>query len=93
VQSGAFHPGAHYEIRSKKTYNGHAQQCAYNRDGSLITHGPGAGTPDHSPAGTAAHIAEDVDPYLWALELDGGKHGKYVDMYLGKATAESWQEL
>jgi hypothetical protein len=80
-----YHPGAVYDMRSKKQaeYGGAGQQCTYDSNLRLITHGAGAGTPDKAAPGFfGSHYAEDVEPYEWALELDGGKPGKYVEMYL-----------
>ena len=46
-----YHPGAHFEFRTKNTYSSgpdtfHGQQCTYDEQGNLITGGRGAGTPD-----------------------------------------------
>ena len=46
-----FHPGAVTGYRSARGYSSvrgtsHGQQCCYDGNGNLITHGPGAGTPD-----------------------------------------------
>jgi RHS repeat-associated protein len=82
-----FHPGATYDMRTtdKPEYNGAGQQCTYDDKGNLITHGPGAGTADKGSASNrGAHMREDVDPFKWALELDGGKPGRYVDMYISR---------
>jgi hypothetical protein len=80
-----YHPGAAYDLRTKDPtkYGGHGQQCTYDKNGKLITHGPGAGTPDFgSPNATPnVHKKEDYLPYDWCLELDGGKPGKYCEMY------------
>lgn len=64
---GYFHPGAASSYRSKTTYSSipgtaHGQQCTYDSSGSLITEGPGAGTPDvWSPnASTGNHFLHDV---------------------------------
>src|SRR5690606_22289869 len=48
-----YHPGAKWCMRSKKVIATKAgQQCCYDGSGSLITEGPGAGTPDrYSPVG------------------------------------------
>jgi hypothetical protein len=74
-----YHPGAYFDLRSKPDKDGHRQQCTYDINGKLITHGPGAGTADKSADN---HFKEDVDPFVWALELDGGQPGKFVDLYL-----------
>jgi len=44
--------------------------------------GPGAGTPDWSPALTKLHDMEDVDPFKWAFKLDGEKYGNNVTKYI-----------
>ncbi len=75
-----YHPGACYDLRSKPI-KGHRQQCTYDCNGKLITHGASAGTADFA-ASTWAHIQTDMRPYDWAIQLDGGKPGKYVAMYL-----------
>jgi hypothetical protein len=76
-----YHPGAYYDLRSKPDKDGHRQQCTYDNKGKLITHGPGAGTADMgSTFGT--HYDQDMKPFQWALELDGGKPGIYVQMYI-----------
>lgn len=77
-----FHPGAVSEIRSKNSYppEGSGQQCTYDKNGQLITHGAGAGTPDrrHSltPTNPLGHFKHDVAPYLLAKEFD------LIDFYL-----------
>ncbi len=50
-----------------KNYDGAAQQCCYDSKGKLITHGPGAGTPDKADSGTnlSEHVKKDVFPFLW----------------------------
>jgi hypothetical protein len=40
------HPGAHSCFRQTRRTAGPGQQCCYRKDGSLITEGAGAGTPD-----------------------------------------------
>lgn len=78
-----YHPGAGYELRTKdsKQYGGAGQQCNYDANGNLITHGPGAGTADRSGPG-GNHVEEDVNPFDWAYELDGNQYtGTYTDMY------------
>jgi len=82
-----YHPGAKYDYRqTESTLEEHrlltnpdivirpGQQCTYDSDGMLITHGLGAGTPDiFSPAGGGktgigaviidTHVAWDVEPF------------------------------
>ena len=68
-----YHSGGVYELRQITTGSG--QQCVYDKQGELITHGVGAGSadkvgPNHSKFG---HFDADVEPFAWALELDGCK--------------------
>jgi hypothetical protein len=82
---GKLHPGAVYDMRTrpKPEYGGAGQQCTYDAKGHLITHGPGAGTADKvGPGSPGSHGDEDVEPFLWARECDGGTMGHCVDMYL-----------
>ena len=69
-----FHPGAETEFRSAEpieyqTQHGKVmnigQQCTYDKQGELITEGPGAGTPDSvSPEhNTKGHYIQDVRPW------------------------------
>lgn len=49
--TSTYHRGATDQVRSKNGHasipgTGHGQQCTYDSRGRLITHGPGAGTPD-----------------------------------------------
>ncbi len=88
-----YHPGGSYDMRTPKEAGKPGQQCIYDKNGKLITNGPGAGTPDRrGPGGWGGndHGSADVDPYHWALELDGsdpsdpdvnGEHyKKYMDV-------------
>jgi hypothetical protein len=88
-----FHPGGRFDMRTKKKNGMPGQQCIYDKDGKLITNGRGAGTPDaRGPGGYGGngHGAADVDPYNWALELDGsdpsnpdvngGNYKKYMEV-------------
>lgn len=68
-------------MRSKPSASKSSQQCCYDGKGKLITHGTGAGTPDKKAPGYG-HQAEDVVPYRWAVECDGGKPGENVAKYL-----------
>ncbi|MDX1969368.1 MAG: RHS repeat-associated core domain-containing protein, partial [Planctomycetaceae bacterium] len=89
-----FHPGAKWCTRSKGwNWVGAAQQCCYDATGNLITHGPGAGTPDkvsidwsNFPLGGSGsdHQAIDVEPARWAQALDGyyaNQSGLYTYLY------------
>lgn len=84
--SQEFHPGAQWCMRSK-SYDGHAQQCCFDKSGNLIKSGLGAGTPDREAASFwngiwISHYRHDVRPYNWADEFDGGKLGPYLKKYL-----------
>src|SRR5262249_46921829 len=71
------------QVRMTKSYHV-GMPIAEFRLGCEKTHGPGAGTPDFSsPEGSPnTHWDDDVLPYLWALELDGGTPGTHVNKYL-----------
>ena len=88
-----YHPGARYELRTKSSYSKHGQQCTYDNTGRLITHGLDAGTADKSSERRTMygaylfegiHEPTDVEPYDWAMELDGypAKPRTYLKMYL-----------
>jgi hypothetical protein len=85
--SQTFHPGAYVCMRSQVPLaNGAGQQCCYDEDGKLITHGRGAGSPDQSlpigVGGVASHVLKDVQAYNYATYLDDAtQFGGYVDMY------------
>ena len=71
-----YHPGGVYDLRQNVKAGESGQQCIYDMHGKLITHGPGAGTPDRAGSegglwGPNGHLAQDVYPYEWALQLDG----------------------
>ncbi len=87
--SQAFHPGAAACMRSKnRIKNGAGQQCCYDFSGSLITHGPGAGTPDMSAPigfpGLPKHWIQDVVAFNMAIFLDEycTRFPQYLDMYI-----------
>jgi len=81
-----YHVGAKWCMRSNPV-DGHANQCCYSKKGKLITSGSGIGSADYAP-GTwktfFAHKKHDMDPADWANKLDGGKWGKYSEMYIGR---------
>lgn len=65
-----YHPGADTGFRSELAYSSiegtsHGQQCTYDKNGKLITEGPGAGTPDFwSPiTNFSEHQTIDVVPW------------------------------
>jgi len=66
-----YHPGARWCVRSQAIPGIDAgQQCCYDQDGGLITHGDGAGTPDRrapgdSPIEAGPHFFSDVLPSEW----------------------------
>lgn len=95
-----YHLGATASYRSTKGYRSspksplHGQQCTYDAGGSLITSGPGAGTPDFFKEPLAAHMTNDVMPFLF-LPLteyfavwtpDRGE----IEMPLGRLTDTGW---
>ncbi len=84
-----YHPGAHWCMRSKPvgaasarrpTSCGYGQQCCFDRQGRLITGGPGAGTPDYyAPVGLRCalkHYRADVEPFWWC------KNAGLLNVYL-----------
>ncbi len=79
-----YHVGASLCMRSNPA-DGHANQCCYDEDGALITHGAGAGSSDYVP-GTwrtfPGHRREDMLPADWAKKLDGGGWGCWSEAYL-----------
>jgi len=85
-----YHEGASVCIRSNKLgKNGKSgQQCCYDKDGDLITHGVGAGTPDKTSTsvnnfGPGGHQEQDVRPFDVAMLLDGSDYpGINTEEYL-----------
>lgn len=84
-----YHPGATMCLRSvNATATGAGQQCCYDSSGALITHGPGAGTPDKVAPGFPylGHYQADVAPYDLAKWIDtvGAQYGYggFVNKYL-----------
>jgi RHS repeat-associated protein len=83
-----FHPGAHNCIRTKSpNAGGSGQQCCYDKQGALITHGRGAGTPDHTAPSIMLlpHTIDDVDAYNVANYLDtycSAFPTNFVDLYI-----------
>jgi len=83
------HPGGYYDLR--RSEGGHGQQCVYDKEGQLITHGLGMGTADFSyPSWRnlwSDHVNNDVSPYDIALFLDGdpnhpNEKGEYYNKYI-----------
>ena len=62
-----YHPGAIWEIRWVNLQGANGQQCTYDAEKQLITHGAGAGTPDivspSDPLKIAQHWWYDVRPF------------------------------
>jgi hypothetical protein len=79
-----YHIGADKCMRSKPK-NGRSNQCCYDSNGRLITHGSGSGSSDNVPGSFPTffgHKANDMDPADLAKKLDNGKWGKYSEKYL-----------
>ena len=73
-----FHPDAYYEIRAEKTPGGHGHQTTFDKTGDLILSSVSAGTADKAAAfyfpgnlDIYSHVHADVEPFMWALQLDG----------------------
>ena len=83
-----YHLGAKVCMRSSRQANGAANQCCYDGEGALITHGEGAGSADRvstglfSYFGEQGHQGQDVFPADWAKECDGGIFGACSQRYL-----------
>ena len=83
-----YHPGGVYDLRQDVTKGKSGQQCVYDTDGKLITHGPAAGTPDlvGSQGSLGGHMDADVTPFEWAEKLDApptpNPNGKYYQEYM-----------
>jgi hypothetical protein len=69
------HHTATWQMRSEKTAGGHGHQACYDMEGHFITNGVCAGTADYGGNPTlfehGVHVAEDVEPFVRALQLDG----------------------
>lgn len=61
--SGAFHPGASFQMRSEITSNNHGHQATYAFNGAAIRGGVAAGSADRSPPGGSGHVNLDVLPF------------------------------
>jgi hypothetical protein len=72
-----YHPGAAYEMRSAIREDGSGHQATYDAGGQLLRHGTGAGSADRAAPRPynifrlIAHRNQDVQPFLWAAQLDG----------------------
>lgn len=71
-----YHIGATKCMRSKSV-NGAANQCCYDENGKLITHGSGSGSADRGAVDYYIHLPrhwrEDICPANLGHELDGGR--------------------
>ena len=82
-----YHPGGEYELRTKDTskYDGHGNQCIYDKRGDLIREIPTAGTVDWVGPNDdkLGHSVADVVQFENAVRIDSlcGVNGKYVRMY------------
>jgi hypothetical protein len=78
-----FHPNAAYEMRSEVLSEGHGHQATYTPSGELIREGMGAGTADFVSPGILTfpgHVSEDVEPFVWAAQLDGNPVESIVEV-------------
>jgi RHS repeat-associated protein len=73
-----YHEGAAVCMRSKGQSGKSCQQCCYDDSGQLITHGPGAGTPDLFCSGGLRHL--DFDVFPWDDCAKGGLLPLYWDV-------------
>lgn len=85
-----FHPGASFEIRwIPNGIGGAGQQCTYDTNRRLITHGLAAGTPDtRSPSG---NLFSNVFNVLWHTNSDVLPFGAYG--YSGEACSAYLDEF
>jgi hypothetical protein len=71
------HPGATHSCKKEGTWRSRGNQCTYDAAGSLITHGPAAGTPDlfggHNLGTLGDHWDRDVKDLNTALQRTGGR--------------------
>jgi len=67
ASKSSYHIGAEECVRSA-SIQGHGQQCCYDTDDDLITHGWAAGTPDRTHVDDlSGHEADDVNPWHWCV--------------------------
>jgi hypothetical protein len=76
VKDTRMHPNAFFEMRSLPDADDHVHQLCFDKNGLLITSGVSAGSADKSQTPgignwSYAHITNDVNPFIWALQLDG----------------------
>ena len=65
------HPGAVFEMRSKPTGGGHANQCTYDGDGNILITVPAAGSADFvSHGANSGHFLHDLRPWWLAKNLN-----------------------
>lgn len=83
IATRIFHPGAKWDLRSKAGEK-HGQQCCYDKNGELITHGLGAGTADKINPSTdkSGHFKDDVKPFKLAQACDNDELGPATQKYI-----------
>jgi hypothetical protein len=100
ILSSWLHHDSQYEMRSYKTIGSHGNQSCYDNFGNIVLEGIAGGTSDYAYAvwwNVFEHVKEDVDPFIWAILLDGNPcsvnlmneisrpclyQGSYLDEYL-----------
>jgi hypothetical protein len=100
ILSSWLHHDSQYEMRSYKTIGSHGNQSCYDNLGNIVLEGIAGGTADYAYAvwwNVFEHVKEDVDPFIWAILLDGNPcsvnlmnkisrpclyQGSYLDEYL-----------
>ncbi len=73
TQDTRMHPDSYFESRSYQTLGHHGHQMNFYKDGVLLRTGVSAGSADKSAPFPhwIDHIAMDVTPFVWAIQLDG----------------------
>jgi hypothetical protein len=71
------HPGSHVCYRQVVTEKGPGQQCCYAADGTLITEGPGAGTPDK--VAVAQGFIEEIRAAARQQAIEWGEDPNRID--------------
>ena len=64
---GAYHPGAYGCLRAPSETTDAGQQCCFDRTGSIILSGRGAGTPDKEE-GTVTNVYDHHEEDVWTFE-------------------------
>lgn len=67
------HPNSYFEARSYQTAGEHGHQMNFNENGVLLRSGVSAGSADRAAPFPHwyDHGKKDVEPFIWALQLDG----------------------